>query len=430
MLLKIVNAALGCCLVLSWQGFAWGRYNPNDTRTHSAEQSEFTSSSQKKFKLFHDKEFDFFPVPIIESRPDEGQSYGLMPVAIFSDKKTEAISIIAAAVAQYNSITKFSGAGIFNYYPHPQTNVDEILELYFEVAQRFYREASIHYLNPKFNDHFYLDGRFTWLKTPFPRFYGYGAETTSAGESNFVSQNYFAQGSFGYYFTDSLRANLTETFTTTNLLSRAFTDVSDTLTLYGGLPGVVDSKNIIHQVSVTYDTRPQGAYSKKGTFAKGAYLLSLEGLASDSTFQGYNLEFIQLIPLFKKRTVTALRFFWQDLYGDNIPFYLQSSLGGDKELRSFIPNRFTDTSKVIATWEQRINIFNKKIAGIPVEFYTDPFFEIGRVFHHANNLSLSDWQPVGGIGLRAFVPPNVVGRLDISIGKEGYNVYTMLGYAF
>lgn len=430
MLSKITSIALGCCLAILGQGTSWARYNPNDTRTHPAEQSEFLSSSQKKLSLLYDKAFDFFPIPIVESRPDEGQSYGLMPVVLFSEKESKAISIIAAAVGQYNAITKFSGAGIFNYYPHPQKNVDEILELYFEYAQRFYREASIHYLNPKFQDRFYIDGRFTWLKTPFPRFYGYGAGTTSAGESNFVSQNYLAQGSFGIYFTKSLRANLTETFTTTNLLSRAFTDVSDTLTLYGGLPGVVDAKNLIHQVSATYDTRPQGTYSKKGIFAEGAGFLSQEGLASDATFHGYNLEFIQLIPLFKKRTVTALRFFWQDLYGDDIPFYLQSSLGGDKELRSFIPNRFTDTSKVIATWEQRINILNKKIVGIPVELYLDPFFEIGRVFHHINNLSFRDWQSVGGIGLRAFVPPNVVGRLDMAIGSEGYNIYTMLGYAF
>jgi outer membrane protein assembly factor BamA len=382
------------------------------------------------FSLFKDKELDFFPVPIFETRPDEGESYGVMPVLLFTDKETKALTVILAAIGQYNSITRFSGAAIFYVYPNAVDNPEEVVEFYFEYAQRYYREGSAHYHNPEFLEKFFLDTRFTWLKTPFPRFYGYGAGTTEAGQSNYVSRNFLFDTTFGYYIFPELRVNLGEKFTTTDLLTRAFSDVDDTLTRYGALPGVNDATHLIHTLSVTYDTRPKGIYSKRGTLAQGSYFVSIDGLLSDSTINGFNVEAIQLFPLWKECTVTALRLFVQDMYGTGIPFYLQSSLGGPTELRAFIPNRFTDTGKIIFTWEQRFQVLGKKLFGIPVEFYIDPFFEVGRVLHHIDKFALSDLQPVGGVGVRAHVPPNVVGRVDVAVGREGYSVYTMLGYPF
>ncbi len=379
---------------------------------------------------FKDKTIDFFPVPVVESRPDEGESYGVMPVVLFSDKDTQAISIILAAIGQYNEVTKFGGAAILYYYPEPNDNSDEVVEINFEMAQDFYRELNIGYFNPRFLEKFYLDTKFTWLKTPFRRFYGYGAGTTSAAETNYVSDNVTFNTTFGYYFTKDFRVNFGERFTTTNLGARAITSEADTITTYGALPGVINATELFHTVSATYDTRPQGTYSKAGTFLQASYFLSIDGFLSDNTINGFNLEAIKLFPWLHDRTVTVVRGFLQDMYGSAIPFYEQSTLGGDAELRSFIPNRFTDTGKFVLTIEQRIRLISKKIFGIPVEFYTDPFVELGRVFHHLNHMSAKNLQPVAGIGLRAFVPPNVMGRLDFAIGTEGYSVYTMLGYPF
>jgi hypothetical protein len=60
----------------------------------------------------------------------------------------------------------------------------------------------------------------------------------------------------------------------------------------------------------------------------------------------------------------------------------------------------------------------------------DPFVEVGGVFHHANNLGQSKFRGDGGIGFRFLVPPNVVARVDVAAGDEGYNVYTQLNYPF
>ena len=100
------------------------------------------------FSLFKDKEISFFPIPVIETRPDEGQSYGAMPVVLFSDKETKSIDIILAALAQYNSVIKFSAAGIFYYFPDTKNNPNAFFQFYFEFAQKYYRELEIIYYDP------------------------------------------------------------------------------------------------------------------------------------------------------------------------------------------------------------------------------------------------------------------------------------------
>lgn len=402
----------------------------SNTNTEQQVTPEPDLNTKKKKSLFKNKSISFFPVPVVETRPDEGQTYGVMPVLLFSEEDSKAISIILSAIGQWNNIVKWSGAGVAFWYPNPTDNPDEVLELYFELAQRYFRETTVRYFNPKFLDHFFLQTRFVWLKTPFRRFYGYGERSIKADESNYTSRNFDFETTFGYYLTDDLRLNLTEHFTSTDLLTRAFTNTSDTLTRYGGLPGVNDATTLLHKISLTYDTRPNGLNSKRGVFIEGTYFFSIDGFLSDQTINGVSTEAIALIPFFDDRTITVLRFFAQDMYGSNIPFYLQSQYGGAFDGRAFIPNRFTDTGKVVLTWEQRIRVLALDVFDIPVEFYADPFFEVGRVFNHVNNLGPNHWQPIAGLGLRAVVPPNVVGRLDIAVSTEGYSVYTMLGYPF
>jgi hypothetical protein len=44
--------------------------------------------------------------------------------------------------------------------------------------------------------------------------------------------------------------------------------------------------------------------------------------------------------------------------------------------------------------------------------------------------ALSDPRVTAGVGLRAWVHPNVVGRIDIATGGEGLKVYIEIGYPY
>lgn len=393
-------------------------------------ESEETNQEEPKkkkglFSYFKDREIDIFPVPVFESRPDEGQTYGLMPVMLLSDHD-KAIKAIFAVIGQYNSITKVSGAALAYFYPKPEQEI----QFFASFAQRYDREITVRFFDPHFLGKYYLEADFTYLKTPFGRFFGLGPRRTESNQSNFTSRNFKVDVATGYYLLDHLHLDMVTRFHTTDLLNRAIEDLDDTLTRYGALANVVDSTNFINEIALVFDNRPEREYSTSGSQVRLAYFLSHKKLGSDKTFQGWSLEAIHLFPLIKGRMNTALRFNFQEVFGKRVPFYELSSLGGANEFRAFTPARFVDQGKIVFQIEERIKVAGWELFGIPFEIHTDPFFELGRVFDAVDNLGFGNWQPVGGLGFRLFVPPNIVGRLDVAVGSDGLEIYTELGYPF
>lgn len=368
---------------------------------------------------------DIFPVPVFETRPDEGQTYGLMPILLLSDPKSGAIESILGLVGQYNSVTKIGGAVLAYFYPKPDA---EIL-VYGEMAQRFYREASFRFFDPHFTKKIYLEFDFLYLKSPFGRFYGLGPGTIESNQSNYTSRNFLIDFNPGYYLHKNFRINYALSFHTTDLLSRGISSIADTLTLYGGVPQVVDSTNFISGPTFTFDNRPEREYSEHGTLAQLATSFSHKSLGSDFSFFRWKLETVHLLPVIKDRLTWAFQFVFQDVIND-APFYELSALGGDVELRAFTPNRFVDQGKILFQFENRIRLFTMKVFGITCKAHLDPFIGVGRVFDDVDHLGFARWQPVGGLGLRLFVPPNVLARLDLGVGSDGYEIYTQLGYPF
>ena len=57
-----------------------------------------------------------------------------------------------------------------------------------------------------------------------------------------------------------------------------------------------------------------------------------------------------------------------------------------------------------------------------------PFIDMGRVFSSLRKEPLEDYQINPGVGFRAIVQPNVVGRVDIGYGKEGINAFVGLDF--
>lgn len=386
----------------------------------------FNLYAASPFNYFKNRDTKIFPIPVFESRPDEGLTFGLMPVMVVSDKEDEAIKAILAVIGQYNSVTKIGGGGLAYLYPTP----DQEIELFFEMSQRYAREASLRYFNPTLKNKIYLEGDLVYLKSPFGRFYGIGSQRIESNMSNYTSRNFNLDLTGGYLFFKNIRVNWTTRWHTTDLLNRAIEEIDDTLTRYGGLPEVVDSTNWINELSVTFDNRPEREYSKKGSQASIAYFISNKKLGSDKNFQGWKLEALQLVPFIKNRLTTVFRFQFQEIFGERVPFYELSSLGGENEFRAFTPGRFVDQGKVLFQIENRFRLFDATLFQKSFSIYTDPFFELGRVFSSLSTIGFSDWQPVGGLGLRLFVPPNIIGRLDAAIGSDGFEIYTQLGYPF
>ena len=70
-----------------------------------------------------------------------------------------------------------------------------------------------------------------------------------------------------------------------------------------------------------------------------------------------------------------------------------------------------------------------RILGVVADWRVDPFVAVGQVFGAFRD-AFSRPQLAVGVGFRAFVHPNVLGRIDVADGGEGIKVYVELGYQY
>jgi hemolysin activation/secretion protein len=125
----------------------------------------------------------------------------------------------------------------------------------------------------------------------------------------------------------------------------------------------------------------------------------------------------------------AARFDWSYVSTPAAPFYDQSTLGGAFLLRGFTLDRFIDQNSWTAEVEQRIRLLTMHIFGVNADFRMDPFVGVGQVYGGARH-PFSNPRFTAGVGFRAWVHPNVLGRVDVAAGGEGIKVYVELGYPY
>jgi hypothetical protein len=113
------------------------------------------------------------------------------------------------------------------------------------------------------------------------------------------------------------------------------------------------------------------------------------------------------------------------------PFYRWPSLGGYETNRGWGDWRWIDRNMVALTLEQRFDVFQLHHFGVVTHFEVAPFVDVGKVFPTFGNFNLRNLHPAAGIALRAIVRPQVVGHVEVGIGRGGNNaVFMGLGYPF
>jgi hypothetical protein len=66
---------------------------------------------------------------------------------------------------------------------------------------------------------------------------------------------------------------------------------------------------------------------------------------------------------------------------------------------------------------------------VNADWRMDPFIAVGQVYPNFASIA-SNVRGVFGLGLRAFVRPNVLGRVDLAYGTDGFTAYVILGYPY
>ena len=137
--------------------------------------------------------------------------------------------------------------------------------------------------------------------------------------------------------------------------------------------------------------------------------------ADDFNFRRVDVSLEQYLPYWNKSRVWAIRLWGVYTFTDpdqQVPFYMQPTLGGNDDLRGYQRYRLYADNSFIATIEHRWHSF----AGMDVA----AFFDAGKVAEHADLLYRTNLRMNVGLGFRFRVKNAVIMRIDQAYGKEGY----------
>jgi len=132
-----------------------------------------------------------------------------------------------------------------------------------------------------------------------------------------------------------------------------------------------------------------------------------------NTFQRYELDLQQYIPILKERRVLALHALASVSdtdEGQSVPFYLQRTLGGPDDLRGFRRFRFRDQHVLLLQAEYRWEIFTAVDGAI--------FYDTGKVASRREDLDLRNLESDYGIGFRFGTSNGVFLRVDGAFGSS------------
>ena len=177
-----------------------------------------------------------------------------------------------------------------------------------------------------------------------------------------------------------------------------------------------EQPNFMHgEIALLADTRDHRGYASRG----GVYHASWSRYADRETdafsFQRYEAEVAHFVPL-ADDYVTFIAHGWfvatRADQGQEVPFYLQPTIGGSNSLRSYQSYRFHDRNLLMVNVEARVRLWTHLDWAV--------FADAGNVAPKAGDLNVD--RRSYGIGFRLHTAKATVGRLDVAHGDEGWRV--------
>jgi outer membrane protein assembly factor BamA len=190
-------------------------------------------------------------------------------------------------------------------------------------------------------------------------------------------------------------------------------------------PGIEEQPNYFSAgCMIPFDFRDKPGFTHKGT---AVFLGARRFNATNDRFSFTRVSAAaeQYIPFFNKKRVIALRAATELSYHDSnqvVPFYMQTMLGGEDDLRGFRPRRFYDENSFYMNGEYRWEI----CTGLDMAVFADA----GRVFHRPWQISLDNLHTSAGFGIRLNDMHTTVIRLDTGFSREGFQVWFVFNKVF
>jgi hypothetical protein len=191
--------------------------------------------------------------------------------------------------------------------------------------------------------------------------------------------------------------------------------------------GLLDQPAFLYNdLFATVDTRDQPGNARAGGYYGVLWRHYNDGDSNRYTFDRMDVDLQQFLPIFDKKRVIAVRVRLMATHADagqEVPFYLQPTLGGGDSLRSTGDYRFRDRNVLSSNVEYRWEAFS----GLDMALFSD----FGTVASRFSDLELSGMRKAYGLGFRFNTFKAVFLRIDLAGGgKEGLHLFTKFSKVF
>jgi outer membrane protein assembly factor BamA len=369
----------------------------------------------------------YFPVPVVSTSKNDGSEGGLIVPILFTDPDGDLRYVIAPMLINNSYLGARGTLNIFRYEPGGRE-----IRFVGSFTEEIERKVAFSYADPAFSQGRYsLNFGASFFKNATARFFGLGEETSESGETNYTAREARVNWRFGVHVNEVTQIAVGQRFRQVSL-QRGGVDLPFTGDQFSSVDGVQGETLIFgNRATFYYDTR-NNLVSPTDGMAVTAYAEVNQNIRNGDhpIYSRYELEIKKLLPSESKRAILILRADLQATIGDQVPFFEQSSLGGQNNLRGYGVDRYIDKNLVALSIEERIHIMRAKIAGVTADFEIAPFLDTGQVFNDYTEVNFNDYRMTPGIGFRGVVRPNVVGRVDYGYSREGGAVFAGLDFPY
>ena len=368
------------------------------------------------------------PLPVIASSPNEGITYGGLGAFLLHNGKDQISTLIAAQLNQNDNFgTSASLYGAF--YPSPDRSFEGNLSKSTSVNEDY--ELKIH-------DQTLLDKNLEVNAFLFSysdgsaRFFGFQSSSKREMESNYADEETGFSLSAGYPVLKDTQLVLGERLKDVEIGRGAVRKVPFLREVhrFANIPGSDGFTAHAQMLSLVYSTLDSQTLPTAGVKARISAETSVRALGSSADYRHYEAEAKGFYPLDDARFISVGRLSYSQTIGDDVPFLERSTLGGETTLRGYGKYRFIDSSYLLLNLEERISLFRWEVFGVRADWELAPFVDLGGVMKILSEASARSFEFNPGVGFRAVIRPNIVGRIDVGIGREGPAVFVGLGYPF
>jgi hypothetical protein len=368
------------------------------------------------------------PLPVIASSPNEGITYGGLVAFLLHNAKDEVSTLIVPQM-NYNEHFGITTTLYGAFYP----SLTQSLKINLSKATTINEEFRVRYTDLQFrSDRFEVNVNAFLYRDGSARFFGFQSHSSKQDETNYADREKGYIVSAGCRLDHNYELVLGDRFKRVDIEKGAITSVPfirDKFTTTS-VPGSAGYSVHAQKLSFVYNGLDSINMPSSGYYARASVEASAKALGSSADFMGYEAELKLYRSAREGRLVTVGRFAFNQTDGVRIPFLEQSILGGETTLRGYGQNRFIDKSYLLLNLEERIRLFRWEIFNVKADWEVAPFIDLGSVMKSIIQAKASSFEFNPGLGVRAVVRPNIVGRIDVGVGKDGPAVFVGLGYPF